>query len=95
MGKDLLEGGGGNDLFLCDAPVAKSNLDKLKDFKGGRDTILLAEEHFIGLGPGGVDAAEFDQHFDYSGKGVLKFDGVAFARLLGAPKIDEGDFLVV
>ena len=47
-GKDRLEGGGGSDTFYFNTKTTRSNLDKISDFKPGKDLIQLDSSVFSG-----------------------------------------------
>ena len=102
-GKDLLDGGHGNDElrggkgadifhFSITADGNAFGVDKIKNFKSGKDMILISVE---GLNP----EAEAIYHkgtgmvsVDIDGPGGL--DPVTIAKLKGRPDADDGDFLL-
>ena len=49
-GADTLTGGAGRDTFVFDAP-AESGVDRITDFRHGRDHISLDDDVFAALGP--------------------------------------------
>jgi len=94
-GKDKLSGGDGADYFVFDVKVKGANLDKVTDYEDGSDKFLLASSVYKDLTPGPLSAQDFADHISYSGSGVLKYDGKAFAKIGQGHDIDEGDFWVV
>jgi Ca2+-binding RTX toxin-like protein len=94
-GRDTLKGGAGIDDFVFNGAIKRKNLDKIKDFDDLHDILLLSQKIFTGLTVGAMSATQFDDHIDYTGKGQLKYDGKAFAKLSPGLDIDHTDFLVV
>jgi Ca2+-binding RTX toxin-like protein len=112
LGNDVLVGGKNSDSFLFSAALdRRSNVDKVKDFKPGADTIVLSHAVFAELDPGGLKGKHFvlgkkaedgNDHIIYD-DGRLSYDAdgkggakaVLFAKLKGAPEIETADFLVV
>ena len=45
--------------------------------------------------PGVMTAQQFDDHIKYTGKGVLKYNGKAFADIGQGHDVDGGDFLII
>jgi Ca2+-binding RTX toxin-like protein len=93
-GKDVLTGGEGTDAFRFDSKLSAGNVDTIVDFVAGEDIIKLAQDLFGGLSLGAVGQNVFDLHFDYT-DGVLSYEGRPFARLKGAPTLDDGDLVIV
>ena len=84
-GKDVLTGGKNSDSFVFSTALdANDNLDKIKDFKPGVDTIGLAADVFTALDPGalkgkyfaiGTKAKDGNDHVIYDDQtGVLSYD---------------------
>jgi len=57
--RDRLEGGPGRDSFVFDAGLGPGNVDRIVDFRPGKDTIVLDAVVFAGLAPGPLDPAAF------------------------------------
>ncbi|WP_441968224.1 M10 family metallopeptidase [Microvirga sp. 2MCAF38] len=53
-GNDLLTGGGGRDGFIFDTRLAKTNVDRIVDFKAKEDRILIDDKFFKGVGKGSL-----------------------------------------
>jgi Ca2+-binding RTX toxin-like protein len=83
----VLFGGGGNDTFVFDTRLARTNVDTVTDFQHGHDHITLGHTVFAGLGTNGTlahasfvanttGAAEtHSQHIIYDTKtGALFYD---------------------
>ncbi len=88
-GNDTLAGGKGADVFVFDAVLSPGNVDQLRDFKPGEDTIHLSSAIFAAAGPVGVlaegafhvgtEAADADDRIIYdpeSGHLYYDADGV-------------------
>jgi Ca2+-binding RTX toxin-like protein len=56
---DRLDGLAGRDSFLFDAAPGAGNVDRIVDFKPGKDTIVLDGVVFAGLAPGLLDPGAF------------------------------------
>jgi hypothetical protein len=111
-GKDVVVGGKNSDSFVFSTTLDPGdNVDKIKDFKPGADTIVLANAIFTALAPGelkgkyfavGEKAKDGNDHLIYD-DGKLSYDAdgkggekaILFAKLKGAPDIDAGDFVIV
>ena len=94
-GKDTLTGGAGSDYFQFEAKPVGANLDKVKDYVDGTDKIVLASAVYKDFTPGVMSAQDFADHISYTGKGVLEYNGKAFAKIGQGHDIDETDFFVV
>ena len=94
-GNDKLIGGAGRDYFQFEAKPGNANLDKVKDYVDGTDKFVLASAAYKKLTPGAMSAQDFADHISYTGKGVLKYEGKAFAKIGQGHNIDETDFFVV
>ena len=109
QGKDTLLGGTGRDSFLFNTNLGQP-ADRILGFLGAEDTILLSHKIFKALPQGPLQAALFSHggkeddddrilykqgklFYDDDGKGGD--DPVVFAKLAGAPKLSELDFVVV
>ena len=57
-GKDRLEGGGGEDLFVFDTMPGKKNVDRIVDFTPGEDMIVLDNKTFRKAGADGALSAD-------------------------------------
>lgn len=84
-GKDVLVGGKNSDSFVFSTVLdVNDNLDKIKDFKPGADTIGLAADIFTALDPGvlkgkyfaiGTKAKDGNDHIIYDDQaGVIYYD---------------------
>jgi Ca2+-binding RTX toxin-like protein len=59
-GNDVLRGGAGDDAFIFNAPLnASTNVDQIRDFGVGNDTIRLDDAVFAGLTVGALSATAF------------------------------------
>ncbi len=94
-GHDKLTGGAGRDYFQFVAKPGGTNLDKVKDFEDETDKFVLASAVYKDLTAGAMSARDFADHISYSGKGVLKYNGKAFAKIGQGHDIDATDFFVV
>ena len=109
QGKDTIVGGAGRDSFLFNAKLDQP-ADRILGFLAADDTILLSHKIFKALPQGPLQAALFNHggkeddddrilykqgklFYDDDGKGGD--DPVVFAKLAGAPKLSELDFVVV
>ncbi len=98
---DKLTGGAGEDSFVFNAKL-KDNVDKVKDFQAGIDTIVLDDKVFKKLSPGPLSVEEFvvgkkakdgDDHVIYNQKnGQLLYDqdGKGGKDALLFAKVDKG-----
>jgi Ca2+-binding RTX toxin-like protein len=110
-GNDVLIGGKNSDSFVFSTALDRhNNVDKIRDFKPGADTIVLDHAVFAELEPGGLKAKHFivgdnakdgndyiiydDGRLSYDADGKGGGKAVLFAKLKGAPEIDVADFLV-
>ncbi|MFC3443391.1 beta strand repeat-containing protein [Sphingobium rhizovicinum] len=59
LGADTLTGGVGSDRFVFDTALGGDNVDRIVDFSGADDTILLDDAVFTGLAAGGLSTAAF------------------------------------
>jgi Ca2+-binding RTX toxin-like protein len=88
-GNDVLTGGSGDDTFIFNAAFA-GNVDRIRDFRAGDDTLQLDNAVFVGLTDGPLNAgafalasaaAEADDRVIYDqGTGNLFFDADGGAR---------------
>lgn len=58
-GKDRLKGGPGGDDFVFEAGLGPGNVDRIADFKPGKDTVILAVDVFAGLDLGPLTGSAF------------------------------------
>ncbi len=58
-GADQLWGGAGVDRFVFDTALGPDNIDRVRDFAAGEDTIVLDHAVFGALTPGGLAASAF------------------------------------
>ncbi|MFC5081590.1 calcium-binding protein [Microvirga arabica] len=59
-GNDVLTGGTGDDAFIFAAPLdPASNVDRIRDFRAGDDTLRLDNTVFVGLTDGALSANAF------------------------------------
>jgi Ca2+-binding RTX toxin-like protein len=94
-GQDKLKGGAGIDYFQFEATPGGANLDKIVDYVDGTDKIVLASKMYKAFSPGVMSAQDFADHISYTGKGVLKYNGKAFAKIGQGHDIEETDFLIL
>jgi len=94
-GKDKLKGGAGRDFFQFEAKPTKANLDVVKDYVDGTDKFVLAAAVYKALSPGALSIQDFADHITYSGKGVLSYNGKAFAKIGQGHAIDATDFMII
>ena len=96
-GRNKLIGGSGADSFLFNSKLNKS-FSKVMDFdRAEGDKVLLANSVFHGKGlkDGDLSAEDFNNHFDYTKHGILKYDGETIAKFKGAPDLHFDDFLLI
>ena len=66
-GSDLLKGGGGSDMFVLNAALGATNIDRIMDFNVAQDGVQLGLAVMSALGPvGALAAAAFYQSIDGS-----------------------------
>jgi hypothetical protein len=101
-GKDRLKGGPGGDDFVFEAGLGPGNVDRIADFKPGKDTVILAVDVFAGLDLGplagsafraGKNAADSTDRIIHDRKaGTLAFDidGAGGADAVLFARLDRG-----
>ena len=100
---DRLAGGPGSDSFVFDAALDRvGNVDRIADFRAGKDRIVLDDAVFAGLGPGplpsgafhaGKAAADADDRIIHDRKaGTLAFDidGIGGEDAVVFARVDRG-----
>lgn len=87
-GDDILRGGKGRDTFLF--ALDETGVDRIRDFRHGKDTIKL------GIGAGAqMSAADFAADVNYNdASGVLQYKGDVIAILTPGTVLNHTDFLV-
>lgn len=64
LGNDVLEGGAGRDRFVFDAPAGAADADRVVDFRGNQDELVLDDAAFAAIGALGRFAAG-DERFAF------------------------------
>jgi len=89
-GKDMLTGGNGRDVFVFDASLTKSNVDKVLDYSVADDTVWLDNKYMKKLGKGSATKPQkLNKKFFAFDKAKDGNDYVVYVKKTGALYYDQ------